>query len=118
MIVAEIRLTDLLPNTLDTREGASKLVHVIKEELKDNNKIELDFSDVVFMSRSFADQFHKEINTGDNKFDIVFKNIDYSITEMLAIVSKTQTHRKPINKSYQVLSFNELSKMSDFIYAW
>lgn len=86
-----ILLPSRLPLTLDTRESASKLVDMIKEE--GECKVELDFTDIIFMSRSFADQFHKELYSSDHTIDISIKNADVSILDMLRAVSNTQNDR-------------------------
>lgn len=118
MATTEIKVCTFLPNTLVTREGATRLVQLINDELADDIRVELDFQGIIFMSRSFADQFHKEVNSCDNSIDLIIKNAEYGIIEMLDAVSKTQTTRKAINKKYHVLSFNNLNKLKDYSYAW
>lgn len=117
MTVSEIKLKDVMPNTLDTRESASQLVQLIREEYLDA-KIELDFTDILFMSRSFADQFHKEIHQLDSELDLVLKNADIQITEILNAVSITQTKRKKVLKNYVTLQFNDLKKLNDYTFSW
>lgn len=117
MITSEIRVNTIFPSTLDTREGAALLAQLIREQLADNTIVDVDFKDIIFMSRSFADQFHKDIMAGDS-VDIVIKNADLGIIEMLKAVSQTQNKRKPVKKSYQVLSFNNLDMLSDYSFAW
>ncbi|MXV50341.1 hypothetical protein GS399_05100 [Pedobacter sp. HMF7647] len=116
-MTSEIKIVSFLPATLDTRESASRLTNLIKEELGTSKKIELDFQSVLFMSRSFADQFHKEVSRLEN-IDLVINNADFGIVEMLNSVAKTQTQRNPVNTNYKVLSFDNLSKLTDFSYAW
>lgn len=118
MATIEIKVSTFLPNTLDTREGATRLVNLINDELADDVKVELDFQGIIFMSRSFADQFHKDVNSYDNSIDLIIKNAEYGIIAMLDAVSKTQTTRKAINKTYRILSFNNLNKLKDYSYAW
>lgn len=111
MLTSEINISSVLPATLDTRESAVRLIDMIREATVENNKLELDFTGIIFMSRSFADQFHKGLNTYGYPIDIVIKNADFSIVEMLEAVSRTQKGRKPVDQSYQVLSFNDLNKL-------
>lgn len=118
MVTSEIKIISLFPATLDTREGASRLAQLISQEMSEDNALVLDFQGVVFMSRSFADQLHKELNLCDSKIDLVFKNTEVGILEMLEAVAKTQTQRKVVNKSYRVLSFNNLVNLKDYCYAW
>lgn len=116
MVTSEIKISNVLPLTLDTRESASRLVDIIKEE--GEHKVELDFTDIIFMSRSFADQFHKELYSCEHTVDISIKNADISILDMLRAVSNTQNARKAIKKNYQLLSFNSISKLEDFTFSW
>ena len=118
MVTTEIQITSLLPITLDTREGATRLAHAISRQMGDGDTLILDFQGVVFMSRSFADQLHKELNLSNAQLNLVFKNAEVGIVEMLEAVAKTQTERRPINKSYRVLSFNNLINLQDYCYAW
>jgi GMP synthase PP-ATPase subunit len=117
MITVEIEIKQILSLTLDSREAASSLVDMLKAE-EAGSKIVLDFSDIIFMSRSFADQFHKEIYSGEQPLDIMIKNADVSILDMLRAVSNTQNSRRKIKKNYQILSYNNLSQLEDFTFTW
>lgn len=117
MFTSIIKICDIMPMTLDTRESATKLVNIIKDEGIEQ-PIELDFTNIIFMSRSFADQFHKELYKSEKAFDITIKNADIHILDMLKAVSSTQTKRKTIKKNYRILSFNSLSRMEDFTFSW
>ena len=116
MLSSEIKISDLMPITLDTRESASKLAELIIEA--GEHTVELDFTNIIFMSRSFADQFHKELYNCESTVEISIKNADVSILDMLRAVSKTQHSRKAIKKNYQLISFNSLSKLEDFTFSW
>lgn len=61
MITSEIRVNTIFPSTLDTREGATQLAQLIREQIADNTRLDVDFKGIMFMSRSFADQFHKNL---------------------------------------------------------
>lgn len=114
----QIKILSLFPATLDTREGATRLAEIIKADLADDNKVDLDFHGVIFMSRSFADQFHKDLLSGNHAVDLEIKNAETGIIEMLETVSKTQNSRKAINKSYRILSFNSMDKLRDYSFSW
>jgi hypothetical protein len=120
MFAAEIKILDFLNKTLDTRESASRLFSQIKSSHCNCSKLEIDFSGVEFMSRSFADQFHKEriLFQRDNNCNISFKNADYQIIDILNAVANTQTDRKPFITNYQLYTFNDLKKMDNYIFAW
>lgn len=118
MFTSEIKVTDILPPTLDTRESATRLVNILKEEGKLNSKIEIDFSGVIFMSRSFADQFHKDLYVDEQHLNLDIKNASFDVISMLRAVSNTQKKRKAISTSYNTLVFNSVSKLEDFSFSW
>jgi len=118
MITSEIKVAEILSSTLDSREAATRLVKVIKEEGKLNSKVEIDFTDTIFMSRSFADQFHKDLYADEEKLNIGFKNANHDILLMLRAVSGTQTQRKAVKRNYKVLSFNNITALEDFSFSW
>lgn len=118
MITSEIKLVNMLPTTLDSREAAIRLADMVRE-YREDKQIELDFSGIEFMSRSFADQFHKELYLSESDaFEIVIKNAHASIIRMLDAVSKTQTKRKAVRKTHQVISYNDLKQMESFVMSW
>ena len=118
MMIQQIKLLDFFPTTLDSREAATRLAGTVRAYSR-SRQIELDFSGVVFMSRSFADQFHKEFCFHDHdSFEIVIKNAHASIIQVLNAVSKTQTKRKAVRKTHQVVSYNDLKQMESFVMSW
>ncbi len=118
MIASDIKLTNILPTTLDSREAASRLADLVRQ-YSNCEQIELDFSGIEFMSRSFADQFHKELYLNESDaFEIVIKNASAPIIQMLDAVSKTQTKRKAVRKTHQVISYNDLKQMQSFVMSW
>ncbi len=118
MIASELKLINVLPVTLDSREAAARFADIVREYSGDK-QIELDFSGVEFMSRSFADQFHKELYLHEeDSVEIVIKNADATIIRMLDAVSKTQTKRKAVKKTHQVASYNDLKQMESFVMSW
>ena len=120
MFEAEIKILDFLNKTLDTRESATRLFSQIKCLHSNCSKLEIDFSGIEFMSRSFADQFHKEriLFQRNSNYNISFKNADYQTIDILNAVANTQTDRKPFITNYQLYTFNDLKKMDNYIYAW
>lgn len=117
-MIQEIKLLDFFPTTLDSREAATRLADMVREYSGDK-QIELDFSGIEFMSRSFADQFHKELYLNEqDAFEIVIKNANGPIIQMLNAVSKTQTKRKAVKKTHQVVSYTDLKQMEIFVMSW
>lgn len=102
-----INISQTLADTLDSRDEALKLFRMMKEMHPLSTDVVLDFSGVEFMSRSFADQFHKEkLNwvEKNNQSTIVIENADAQIIDILKTVAQMQ-HRDRIN----TLKFNALS---------
>jgi len=121
MIVYEINLLDILPNTLDTREASTRLFHFLEINISnDASIIKLDFSSIEFMSRSFADQFHKERLSyqSNNNCLIELKNADQQIIEILHAVSNTQKSRSSIdNSNLSILTFSNPEQLEEYMFA-
>ncbi|MBK1442808.1 DUF4325 domain-containing protein, partial [Parapedobacter sp. ISTM3] len=99
-MTCELKLVNILPITLDTREAANRLADVVRER-NECKQIVLDFWGIEFISRSFADQLYKELYLHDKEsFDIVIKNADATITRMLDAVSKTQAKRRVVKRTH------------------
>lgn len=118
MITSEIKITAILSPTLASREAATRLVNIIKEESKISHKIEIDFTGVIFMSRSFADQFHKDLYADEEKLDLNFKKASLDIISMLRTASNTRVQRKTSVNTYKEFVFNNLSKSGDITFSW
>lgn len=115
----EIYLRDFY-TTLDTRESASTLIEKFKSEYNCQltSGIVLNFEGIDFMSRSFADQFHKEITNNDFDIDLTFYNINDTIRETLRIVEKTQKSRVKSNtKKIVYFKFDSISKIENYLYS-
>jgi len=86
---------------LDSRDEAIRLFSELKDYCVTYGDITLDFSDVIFMSRSFADQFHKEKLKWCNTSSVpiyIMNEID-QIHDILKAVSRTQkTSKKELSK--------------------
>lgn len=113
--MAKIEIAKVIGNSLDSRDQAEKLFAII-EKIQSSDVI-LNFENVEFMSRSFADQFYqnaKQIGVA-NKMTLDFENVNNQIKEILDAVSKTQFNRKVINKQVRVYTFPEMSKLKDYL---
>src|SRR5690606_6138071 len=107
----ELKLIDLLPATLDSREAATQIADKVREYSGDK-QIELDFSVIDVISRSFAAQSHKGVYLRASAvIEIVIKNAAAPIMRTLDAVSKPQTKRKAVKKAHQVASCNDLKQM-------
>ncbi len=95
--IVYINISKEFDRILTSREVVDELVNQILNSQA--NRAELDFSDVEFISRSFADQFIKEKLKllQENSILIEVNNAKEEITEMLKTVANTQNtiERKP-----------------------
>lgn len=120
MVTKEISLLNWLNPSLDTREAATRLFEMLRTSHPPCSEIEFDFSGILFMSRSFADQFHKERMAfqADTNSLIVLKNAAYDFIQTLEVVARTQTSRRKVSATHQVLTFSKLGAMQDYMFAW
>jgi hypothetical protein len=109
MIPASIHVNSLIGKTLDSRDEAAKLIESISNTYSNCIEVSLDFEDVEFMSRSFADEFHKQkMNLVNEKgYTILVTNASHQIIDILKAVSKTQTKRSLTQKNIPIYSFSD-----------
>jgi hypothetical protein len=104
-------------HNLVTREYATLLIEKATSTL--SGLIELDFSGISFVSRSFADQFHKEkINLWETeKKEIIVINTEPDVSEMLKTVSKTQSSNNRVFESYPHLQFQSRRFLKEYLFS-
>lgn len=100
--------------TLNTREAASLLFVCVVENYAKN--VVFDFSQVEFMSRSFADQFHKERMKLKEELGlrIDLKDASESIRKMLVTVESTQNKRNRFYTELPVFRFSD-DKIGEYL---
>jgi len=110
-----ISVLSLLGATIHTREAAMSLFQVVESDICD--QVDLDFTGVEFISRSFADQFHADKislseNTGKS---IVVTNANVSVINMLQAVSRTQN--KPVRHfaNIPVYKYSDRNNLERFL---
>lgn len=110
-----ISVHELLGSSIHTREASAELMRIIENEPCDY--VELDFSSIVYISRSFADQFHTDklnciANTQKN---IVVLNANDHIIRMLqAVATSAKPHRVP-SKSIPVYKYTSPAQLESFL---
>ena len=78
--------------------------------------MDLDFSKVEFMSRSFADQFYKERADLRNKGVAVFLlNADEEINKILEAVGRTQDKKDRNFNDIKIVRFANINEASNFL---
>jgi hypothetical protein len=114
--VLHINVFAKVGETLNSRNAANLLFECIIEE--NAKSVVFDFMNVEFMSRSFADQFHKERMKLKSKNGLIIgiKDASESIRKMLVTVESTQNKRNRFYMELPVFSFSE-EKLSDYLLA-
>lgn len=116
-LIVTIKLSEAIGNQLVSREQADELFLLISK-LK-SNTIVLDFSEIEFVSRSFADQLFKQKEDffENSSCVFVFEHISSSIEKMLNTVktsrSNSQSRRK--FKEPDTYKFDEYANLISFI---
>jgi len=102
-------------DSLVTREVASLLMKKISECPWE--KVHVDFSGITFISRSFADQFHKEkIDLFENgEKEVICDNMLHDVKEMFKAVCKTQEAWDREYNLYPVLHFTTRRSLIDYL---
>lgn len=111
----QIKVSSLFPHdTLVTREVASLLFSYIEDVAC--NYIEADFSDIFYISRSFADQFHKEkIKFWESRQkEIVVVNANDDVFKMFQAVSKTQNSSRA-SQHIPIIQLTGRKTLKDFL---
>jgi anti-anti-sigma regulatory factor len=113
--VKKISVYESLGISLNTREAAAFLMKTV--EKTQSLVVELDFSNVEFMSRSFADQFHKERSAWleTNNGVIAITNANEEIITILQIVSKTQDKRVREYSTIPVFKFSDKNILKNYL---
>jgi hypothetical protein len=111
----QIQVVEEVSRLLNTREAATELMNAVRDSKCKH--IEFDFSNVEFMSRSFADQFHKEkINLiSDSEVLIEISNANEEVVNMLRTVANTQKKVKRDYFKLPVFKFSDTELLSNYL---
>ncbi len=101
-----ISLKEKIDNILKSRDEAIKLFNWIGDNYSKDSSMDLDFKNVDFMSRSFADQYHKEKITLSKSLNITFliSNESQQICEILKAVAETQKKSLKKSDSWEIIN--------------
>jgi len=107
---------------LDTRNEAKEIAEFIAEKITYNKKINLDFSSVDFISRSFADELYVQINKlklhGYSISLINLSNVNSELFKKIESTYKnktTNTSTNVYNTSVTFKSFKDYNEFNIFI---
>lgn len=108
-----IKIKDLFNTELYTRSKATELRDCIRN---DAENVELDFSDVSFMSRSFADELYNVVDSfRDKSFSYV--NCNEIVNTMLAKVAEgRRRERKRGIANPKFVEIKDMSSLERFLY--
>ncbi len=103
-------------HSLVTREAADFLFEQIN--LDTFYCVEIDFGEIQFISRSFADQFHKrKIELWENNTkEIIVENTHNDVLQMFKAVSRTQDRAIRETTNYPVVQFTTRRSLKEFLY--
>lgn len=104
-------------SSLDTRDEVEALFAEVKTAT--SNKVIFDFAGIEFISRSFADEFHKQKMKLAKELNMQFEvaNADLSVIEMLQAVSHTQHKVKREESRFMVYSFKDTASLFNYLQA-
>ncbi|MFV0606009.1 MAG: hypothetical protein ACK5NK_09235 [Niabella sp.] len=109
-----IPVSEILSTNIHTRESSAILMHAIDNSFCEI--IDLDFQDVTYISRSFADQFHFDkmqlVKCTAKKIFVI--NANDQVINMLQSVSKTQNKEIQL-KETQIRSFSSFSSLKTYL---
>lgn len=113
--VFQISVSEQIGKLLNTREAVSMLLDVVRDSKC--SVIELDFTSVEFMSRSFADQFHKDKIALQNELNISIDivNANEEIIHILQTVSRTQVKSNREFEEVLIFKFSNTQMLSDYL---
>ena len=100
---------------LVTREAATAIMQSVKEHPCD--VVNLDFAGIDFISRSFADQFHKEkmLLWENGEKEIIVLNAHNDVFQMFNAVANTQTSDNSAYKSFSRLNFESMRSLKEYL---
>ena len=112
---ATISVSESIGTMVHTREASSILMKLIEKE--PCNYIELDFSNVAYISRSFADQFYiDKLNCSlQLEKNLVISNANDQVMHMLQAVERTQHKKMNTVINIPVYKYSSQSQLEDFL---
>lgn len=110
-----IRVAELLGKTIHTRDASRHLLDFVAESPCMN--IELDFLEVDYISRSFADEFHayKMKLAAELQKSIIVTNANDEIINMLQSVARTQNKRYKQDIMRPVYKYSSWSQLESYL---
>lgn len=109
-----ISVHELLGSSIHTREASSVLMHLVEND--PYNDVELDFSQIEYISRSFADQFHVDKISLAMRLQktIIVSNATDAVINMLQAVAKSQNAENRQIENIPVYKYSSQPQLENF----
>ncbi len=116
-LIHKISFSNNFGNSLSTREAVDNLFNDVK--LMHFDILELDFSKIDFVSRSFADQLIKQLNNLNehSPFKLVILNASKEIIEVLNAVERTQVKIERTKPQVQNIRLTSREDIAEYLQA-
>lgn len=110
----KILISKFISKELRSRTEAKKILSKVMEQ--NTTSITFDFSEVVFMSRSFADELCNTFNELEKKKIKVQTINKCDIIDLIFnIVEANRGNRKKVKENSQVKEFSDIDELSSFL---
>ena len=110
IMVKVLKIKELISADVRSRANAKKIWDIVNAT---NNSIELDFSGVIFVSRSFADEVYNII---DSKKGITITNTFDIVKSMFETVSSSRSSKRVREKdNSEIKDFHDMESLSSFL---
>ena len=109
-MVKVLKIKELISADVRSRANAKKIWDIVNAT---TNSIELDFSGVIFVSRSFADEVYNII---DSKKGITITNTFDIVKSMFETVSSSRSSKRVREKdNSEIKDFHDMESLSSFL---
>jgi hypothetical protein len=117
VLQSSIHIAEFLGTTLHSRDKANALFEKLSSEYQDVAQIHLNFKDVQYMSRSFADGFHKAERKwiSERQPQIFIEHVSLQVFEMLDAVSKTQKFQPQTFQEIESHTIESPEELEEFL---
>lgn len=112
METTKIELYRRFGNMLTSREQANSICTSFPDP---PCEVVLDFSNINFMSRSFADQFYKSSHRPNNNVQVITVNTNQQVAAMLKAVTKTQGLGKIAAPTFTIRTLTDRRELKKYL---
>ena len=106
-----INIENFLPETVTSRKAIEALSN--SSSISKNTSYVFDFSNIDFISRSFADELLHFIKK--NNISVTFVNTNSNVEQIIKAVQKNRSKRNNLFHKIAVTTFTEKEELSNFL---